>query len=309
VTGTKTDPFVDPALRSALLASVVDTSEDAIVCSTLDGIVATWNAGAEHVYGYRADEMLGQPVAVLTPSGRPGEIREIIERIRNGERVHTYERTRRTKMGDLIRVSMTVSPILDADGVIIGASSIARDISEKNEAEEQLQIASEYARSLIEASRDPLVMISPEGKITDVNEATIRATGVDRDGLVGTDFSDYFTEPDKAREGYREVFAEGFVTDYPLTISHTSGTFTHVLYNSSVYKDAAGNVLGIFAAARDVTAQRQAETEVAKQRGRELERLAELERFQRLTVGRELRMVELKMEIEELRRTPDGNVS
>jgi PAS domain S-box-containing protein len=301
------DQLSDPTLRSAFLASIVDSSDDAIVCSTLDGIVAIWNTGAEHVYGYRADEMLGKPVAVLTPEDRPDEIREILERIRNGERFRTYERTRRTKSGDLIRVSMTVSSIRNADGVIIGASSIARDISEKNEADEQLHIASEYARSLIEASRDPLLTISPEGKITDVNEATIRATGVDRDGLVGTDFLDYFTEPDKAREGYRQVFAEGFVTDYPLTIRHTSGTLTDVLYNSSVYKDAAGNVLGIFAAARDVTAQKRAEAEVTKQRGRELERLVELERFQKLTVGRELRMIELKMEIEELRRTLDEN--
>src|SRR5690349_363753 len=115
-----------------------------------------------------------------------------------------------------------------------------------------------YARSLIEASLDPLVTISPEGKITDVNEATVEITGVPREKLVGTDFSDYFTEPNKAREGYQQVFAEGFVTDYPLTIRHKDGRLTDVLYNASVYKDARGNVLGVFAAARDVTAQKQA---------------------------------------------------
>src|SRR5919201_4736875 len=108
-------------------------------------------------------------------------------------------------------------------------------------------------RSVMGASLDPLVTISPEGKITDVNAATIRVTGVDREKLVGTDFSDYFTEPDKAREGYQQVFAQGFVTDYPLTIRHTDGSRTDVLYNASVYKDASGNVLGVFAAARDVT--------------------------------------------------------
>ena len=182
---------------------------------------------------------------------------------------------------------------------------MSNDISEKKQAEEQLRTASQYARSLIEASVDPLVTISPEGKITDVNEATIRVTGVARDKLVGTDFSDYFTEPEKAREGYRQVFAKGFVTDYPLTIRHTDGTLTDVLYNASVYR-TAGNVLGVFAAARDVTAQKRAERELAKQRARELDRLAELERFQKLTVGRELRMIELKKEIEDLRASP-GN--
>ncbi|MDZ4681638.1 MAG: ATP-binding protein, partial [Saprospiraceae bacterium] len=116
--------------------------------------------------------------------------------------------------------------------------------------------ASLYARSLIEASLDPLVTISPEGKITDVNEASAKVTGETRDKLIGTDFSDYFTEPEKAREGYKQVFEKGFVSDYPLTIHHKNGELTDVLYNASVYKDDKGNVLGVFAAARDVTDQK-----------------------------------------------------
>ena len=174
-------------------------------------------------------------------------------------------------------------------------------------AEEQKQ-ASQYARSLIEASLDPLVTISPEGKITDVNEATIKVTGVPRHKLIGADFSNYFTEPENARMGYEQVFAKGSVTDYPLTIRHKDGRLTNVLYNASVYRDTQGKVLGVFAAARDVTAQREAESKIAEQRAREeqrtreLERLSELERFQKLTVGRELKMIELKKEIEELRK-------
>ena len=151
-------------------------------------------------------------------------------------------------------------------------------------------------------SLDPLVTISPEGKITDVNEATVKVTGVSRELLIGTDFSDYFTEPQKARSGYQEVFEKGFVTDYPLTIRHRDGQLTDVLYNASVYRDAGGSVLGVFAAARDVTAQKKAEAEVAEQRAREMDRLAELERFQKLTVGRELKMIELKKEIADLQQ-------
>ena len=124
---------------------------------------------------------------------------------------------------------------------------------------EELRKASTYTRSLIEASLDPLVTISPEGKITDVNEATIKVTGIGREQLIGTDFSNYFTEPELAREGYRQVFDKGFVTDYPLTIRHFSGKLTHVLYNASVYKDVAGKVMGVFAAARDTTERKQAE--------------------------------------------------
>ncbi len=163
-----------------------------------------------------------------------------------------------------------------------------------------LKQASQYARSLIEASTDPLVTISPEGKITDVNEASVKVTGVSRAKLIGTDFSDYFTEPEKARDGYKKVFEKSFVSDYPLTIRHENGKLTDVLYNASVYKDDKGNVLGVFAAARDITAQKKLERDVAD-REKELERLVELERFRKLTVGRELKMIELKKENEELR--------
>ena len=124
--------------------------------------------------------------------------------------------------------------------------------------------ASQYSRSLIEASLDPLVTISPEGKITDINEATIKVTGVPREGLIGSDFSKYFTEPEKATEGYRQVFEKGFVTDYALTIRHKNGSLVEVLYNASVYKDRRGNVLGVFAAARDITERKRAEEKVSQ---------------------------------------------
>jgi PAS domain S-box-containing protein len=139
------------------------------------------------------------------------------------------------------------------------------------------------------------------GKITDVNDATVKVTGIARAKLIGTDFSDYFTEPSDAREGYQQVFSRGFVTDYPLTIRHREGRLTDVLYNASVYKDSQGNVLGVFAAARDVTAQKHAEAQVAEQRASEMERLVELERFQKVTVGRELKMIELKKELADLK--------
>ena len=250
------------SVSSRLLASIVESSDDAIFSKTLDGTITTWNKAAEQIYGYQAGEIIGQPVSLLMPRDRANEMVEILERIRKGERVDHYETTRRTKDGATIVISLTVSPIHDSAGRIVGASAIARDITER----ERVQDQARYARSLIEASVDPLVTISPEGKITDVNEATIRVTGVARDELVGTDFSDYFTEPDEARAGYRQVFAQGLVTDYPLTIRHTGGALTDVLYNASVYKDAAGNVLGAFAAARDVTAQKRAERESAETR-------------------------------------------
>lgn len=292
--------------HAALLASIVDSSEDAIMGKTLDGIIMTWNRAAERMYGYTAQEMIGKPVSLLIAPDRQDEMSVILDRIRAGERVEHYETIRLKKDGTPLFVSLTVSPIYDREGRIAGASTTARDITDRRRSEERGREASAYARSLIEASLDPLVTISPEGKITDVNEATVRVTGRSRDRLVGTDFSDYFTEPGKAREGYRQAFEKGLVTDYPLTIRHENGRLTDVLYNASVYKDARGQVLGVFAAARDVTARKRAEAELARQHERELERLAELERFHELTVGRELKMIELKKEIAELRRRLEG---
>ncbi len=123
-----------------------------------------------------------------------------------------------------------------------------------------LKLASQYSLSLIEASRDPLFTISPLGKITDINEATVKVTGVSRENLIGTDFINYFTEPEKAKEGYQLVFDEGFVTDYPLTI--TDHKLTEVLFNGSVYKDEQGNVIGAVVVARDITEQKRIETEL-----------------------------------------------
>jgi PAS domain S-box-containing protein len=169
-------------------------------------------------------------------------------------------------------------------------STIARDMTAARQ-------AFEAARSMIESSLDSLVAISAEGKITDANQATVKLTGVPRDQLIGTSFSDYFTDPAKAEEIYQRVFTDGMAADYPLTLRHRDRheTSTDVLYNASVYRDTAGNVLGVFAAARDVTEQMRAQREV-------VERLTELERFQRLTVGRELKMIELKKEIENLKK-------
>ena len=130
------------------------------------------------------------------------------------------------------------------------------------ESEEKQRLASLYARSLIEASLDPLVTIDANGKITDVNIATENATGLTRHDLIGTDFSDYFTEQDKAKIVYQKVFEQGQVVDYPITIRHSSNKLIDVLYNASVYHNEEGKILGVFASARDVTERKRIEEEI-----------------------------------------------
>ncbi len=147
----------------------------------------------------------------------------------------------------------------------VGHLSVAvrRRAAEAEAGRQAARLASHYNRSLLEASLDPLVTIGPDGKITDVNAATEMVTGRTREELLGTDFSDYFTEPEKAQAGYQQVFRDGFVRDYALELHHRDGHLTSVLYNASVYRDDHGTVRGVFAAARDITERKQAQGQSA----------------------------------------------
>jgi len=252
-----------PTLGAAFtLAAIIESSDDAIIGKLPDGTVISWNPAAERLYGYTAAEAVGKSIDILTPPGHPDEIPRVLEAVKRGESVEHFETIRMRKDGQLLDVSLTVSPIKNEEGRIVGASTIARNITERKKAEAQVRTASLYTRSLLEASLDPLVTIGADGKITDVNRMTEEVTGVARDRLIGADFADYFTEPEKAREGYQLVFSAGLVRDYPLAIRHVSGRVTDVLYNATVYRDEAGNVAGVFAAARDITERKKAEEQI-----------------------------------------------
>ncbi|MFA5269866.1 MAG: PAS domain S-box protein [Methanoregula sp.] len=241
------------------LAAIVDNSDDAIIGKSLDGIITSWNAGAERLYGYTTAEAAGRHISLLVPPDQIDDIGNILDKFRHGVAVHHHETVRVGKNGNQVQVSLTVSPIRDRDGELSGASTIARDITGRKLAEETIRRASAYNRSLIEASLDPLVTINPDGTISDVNAATVNVTGFSRKDLIGTDFSKYFTEPGRAKAGYEKVFRDGSVTDYGLEIRHRDGKITPVLYNATVFKDENGGVAGVFAAARDITERKKAE--------------------------------------------------
>lgn len=122
------------------LAAIVEDSNDAIITKNLDSIIQSWNRSAERLFGYTAEEAIGQPITILFPEGRQGEEADIIGRIRRGERIEHYETTRRRKDGNLLPISLTISPVRDASGRIVGASKIARDITLQHEAEEQQRL-------------------------------------------------------------------------------------------------------------------------------------------------------------------------
>jgi len=151
--------------RKANLAAIVESSDDAIIGKDLNGIITSWNAGAERIFGYAAQEVIGQPVTILVPPGRIDEERDILQRIRHGERVHHIETVRRRKDGTLVDISLAVSPIIDERGNAVGASKVARDISERKRAEHALR----EKEDALEMARTELARVS---RLTTLGELT-----------------------------------------------------------------------------------------------------------------------------------------
>ncbi len=173
------------ALASQWLASIVESSDDAIVSKNLDGIILTWNRGAERIFGYSADEVIGKPVTILMPPDRVDEEPEILARIRRGEPIDHYETVRQRKDGTLLDVSLTVSPVRDDSGRIIGASKIARDITDRKRAEAQLRNSERQLQDLLAAIPAAIYTTDVNGKITYFNEAAVALAG--RTPTIGTD--------------------------------------------------------------------------------------------------------------------------
>jgi PAS domain S-box-containing protein len=241
--------------------SLIESSLDPLVTISAEGKITDVNEASVQVTGVAREKLIGTDFSDYFT--QPEQARAGYEQVFSQGFVRDYPLAIRHVSGRVTEVLYNASVYRDDEGRVLGVFAAARDVTAQKR-------ASQYARTLIEASLDPLVTISAEGKITDVNEASVQVTGVAREKLIGTDFSDYFTQPEQARAGYEQVFSQGFVRDYPLAIRHSSGRITNVLYNASVYRDDHGHVLGVFAAARDVTEQRSLE-QVLLARNLELE--------------------------------------
>jgi two-component system, cell cycle sensor histidine kinase and response regulator CckA len=171
----------------ARLAAIIEFSTDAIISKDLNSIITTWNKGAEKIFGYSADEMIGISIMRLIPADRQDEENHILGKIKRGENVEHFETLRQTKGGQLIDVSVTASPIKNAEGKVIGASKVARDITERKQAEASLSLF----RSLIDQSSDGIEIIDPEtGRFLDVNETACQRLGYKRDELLSMSVPD-----------------------------------------------------------------------------------------------------------------------
>ena len=271
--------------------NLIEASLDPLVTISPEGKITDVNEETVKVTGVSRDILIGSDFSgyFTEPDKAAAGYRKVLAE----GYVRDYPLTLRHTSGRTIDVQYNASVYRNAKGEQQGVFAAARDITERKRAEEALHEVSLYTRNLIEASLDPLVTISPEGKITDVNEETVKVTGVSRDNLIGSDFSGYFTEPDKAAAGYRKVLAEGYVRDYPLTLRHTSGRTIDVLYNASVYRNAKGEQQGVFAAARDITERKRAE-EALRAKNTDLEAA-----YERITANEE----ELRENYDELSKS------
>jgi PAS domain S-box-containing protein len=175
----------EPKDKSAWLAAIVESSFDAIISKTLDGQITSWNGAAERTYGYTAAEVIGRSIEIIVPEDHREELRSIHERLRRGERVPPFETARVTRDGRRIDVQLTMSPIIDAEGTVAGASGIGRDITQKKQAEAALRNREARFRAVIETAADGIVIIDPQSTIEVFNPASERIFGYRRDEVIG----------------------------------------------------------------------------------------------------------------------------
>jgi two-component system sensor kinase FixL len=190
-----------------LLAAIVESSNDAIISKTLGGIVTSWNASAERIFGYSAAEMIGQPVSIIAAPGRPDEMQRILEQVKRGERVNHHHTVRRRKDGTLVSVALTVSPVKDTRGRIIGASKIVRDITAARAAAADLDERNELLRAILDTVPDAMIVIDERGRIGSFSAAAERVFGYTAAEVQGKNVNILMPSPYReAHDGYLDRY-------------------------------------------------------------------------------------------------------
>jgi PAS domain S-box-containing protein len=252
--------------ESAFLASVVAFSEDAIWSKTLDGIITSWNPAAERIFGYSAKEMVGQPAATFIPPDRRGEEATILDQIGRGKPVEPYQTKRQRKDGTLVDLSLSVSPVRNRAGKIIGAGTIGRNISRQRQLQEKLIESEERLRVTLLSIGDAVIATDTDGKIVFMNPIAERLTGWTKESAMGVSLDEVF-----------RIFNEdtGAVVENPLSRVLREGIIVglanHTILRSKLNKDvpiddsaapirsASGTMIGAVLVFRDVTERRLAE--------------------------------------------------
>ena len=251
------------------LVAIVESSDDAIVGKTLEGIVTSWNKGAERLFGYRAEEAIGQPVSRIIPEDRLEEETQILARLRRGERVEHFETVRRRKDGTLVDVSVSISPTLDETGRVVGASKIARDITERKKAEAALRQANEILReqaAILELA--PVLVRDLESRIVLWTRGAERLYGFSKAEALGRVSHELFqTEFAEGRAHLDERLGRVGQWEGELVHRKRDGTRLVVASQQIVYCDSTGRPVRILEVNADVTERKRAEEESAGKSG------------------------------------------
>jgi len=273
------------ALESAQLAALVSSSDDAIVSKTLDGTITSWNAGATNILGYQADEMIGQPITRIIPPELHQEEKQILVRLHRGERIQHCETIRLAKDGRRVDISLTVSPLFNQSGKVVGASKVARDITERKLAEQALRETAARLRTLTETAVDGVILIDARGVVLMFNPACEKLFGYSADTVIGENVKMLMPQP------YRHEH-DRYITNYRDTrdpkiigigrevigLRKDGSTFPMDLSVGEARQDGESIFVGII---RDLTSRKRTEAELEQAR-------AELVRVARVTTLGEL---------------------
>ena len=247
--------------------SLFENSLIGICLNELNGRIIRTNKAFARIFGYNNEKTLLSEVQNVNMLYKdPDKRKKIVWIFRKHGFVDTAEIEAIKRDGTPFFVLASISGVKTDTEIQSYLQATVIDITERKMMEKELKAASLYTRSLIEASLDPFITINADGKITDVNLATENITGLKREQLIGSDFAEFFTQPEKARIGYNTVFVKGMVRDYPLTILNQNGRKREVLYNATLFRNKDGEVQGVFAAARDITDRKKMESEMRKSR-------------------------------------------
>ena len=233
------------ALRSlAQLAAIVESSDDAIVSKDLNGIIQTWNAGAERLFGYRPDEVVGRPITLLLPAERIAEEDHILNCVRNGHRVEHLETVRVRKDGKRLDVSITISPIKDRDGRIIGASKIARDITERKRAEEAVRQSERLYRAIGESIEYGIWVCDPDGRTIYASDSFLKLVGATQQQCGGFGWADLLHPDDAERTlaAWKECVRTGGIWDIEHRFRGVDGQWHHTLAHGVPVRNDQGQI-------------------------------------------------------------------
>ncbi|HEY3740328.1 MAG TPA: PAS domain S-box protein [Bryobacteraceae bacterium] len=254
-----------------LLSSIVDSSDDAIISKDLDGTITSWNKSAERLFGYTEAEAVGRPITMLIPEDRLQEEPQIISRLVKGERVDHFETVRRRKDGTLIQISLTISPVHDDEGNVIGASKIARDTTMVKRGERANRLLS----AIVDSSDDAIISKSLDGIITSWNKSAERLFGYTEAEAIGKSITMLIPEDrlDEEPEIIRRLRRGERVDHFETIRKKKDGSLLDISLTISPVKDANGTVIGASKIARDITERKKTDAEI-RRINRDLEQFA-----------------------------------